>query len=75
MSCLRRAVCLLLALSILALLLGCGSESAYTQKEIFAMDTVMSFRIYGKAGGDAAAMLGASDVAEVPFLAAEEALW
>ena len=54
MSCLRRAVCLLLALSILALLLGCGSESAYTQKEIFAMDTVMSFRIYGKAGGDAA---------------------
>ena len=30
MSCLRRAVCLLLALSILALLLGCGSESAYT---------------------------------------------
>lgn len=28
-----------------------------------------------QAGGDAAAMLGASDVAEVPFLAAEEALW
>lgn len=35
-------------LSLTALLSGCGKQQTYTQKDLYAMDTVMSFRVYAQ---------------------------
>lgn len=54
MSCLRRAVCLLLALSILALLPGCGSEPGVYAKGDFCHGYRHVLPHLRQGGGDAA---------------------
>ena len=47
-----RIVALILCVAALLCLTACGSASAMEQKQIFAMDTVMTLTAYGKHAQD-----------------------